>query len=119
MECENCLALIDDLVEGELAERFAEQVNLHLFACRDCAAKYTRLLEEKGIYSHYFFDIEPPSDLAVKIQSQLTARHKEISKTAAAETFNWTAKISRFIRFYPAAACLLLLFVIGFALLRF
>lgn len=121
MKCEDYLILIDDLVEGELDKHFTEQVNLHIFACRECAERHAVLREEKEMFSHFLFDVEPPIDFVAKIQSKLITENEEKPKAAVIPkgTFNWASKISNFFRLYPSAAVagLATLFVVNIALL--
>lgn len=65
----NYLKFIDDLVEGELDELTAEKVSLHIFDCPNCSAQVEILEREKEMYSHYLFEIEPPSNLLEKFQA--------------------------------------------------
>lgn len=123
MNCEKYLDLIDDLVEGELSEQTAEQVNTHVFACRECASVFEELKREKEIYAHYLFDTEPPKDLWANFQTQLGAEKEKavfVNKTPAKTNVSKT-NIFGFLRLYPAlaGAALLVAFGIGFGWLKF
>lgn len=71
MNCEAYKNLIFDLIEGELDPRNADEVNSHLIFCRHCETELDRLLEEKELYSHFLFEIEPPDDLPQKFRAKL------------------------------------------------
>jgi hypothetical protein len=117
MSCEKYLPLIDDLIEGELAEQNAEQTNLHIFNCIRCSAYYKEQKREKDIYARYLFDVEPPADLWTKFQTKITAETNSISRTTETSTAALPQKLNifRFLRLYPAIgmASVLLIFGIG------
>lgn len=119
MNCEKYLNLINDLIEGELDEQTAEQVNLHIFACGYCEAEFETLNREKEIYAHFLFDIEPPKDLTRKFQTKLESLEQE--KIVPSVSFD--RKISNFFGFLPlkplfAAAIVLLVFGFGYFLIK-
>lgn len=119
MNCEKYLNLINDLVEGELDEQTAEQVNLHIFACGYCETEFETLNREKEIYAHFLFDIEPPKDLTHKFQTKLESLEQE--KIVPSVLFD--RKISNFFGFLPlkplfAGAIVLLVFGFGYFLMK-
>lgn len=117
MNCEKYLHLLDDLVEGELDEPTREQVDLHIFACSECASHFERLKKEKQLYSRYLFEIEPPKALWVKFQNKLEADQQQtiLAAQKSFPVFEWTAKILGFLRLDPALtiAGALVLFAVG------
>jgi hypothetical protein len=123
MKCEKYIDIIDDLVEGELDEEIAGKVNLHIFACPECASRYEILEQEKRMYAHYLFDIEPANDLPVKFRTKIKSEANNTSRTAwiSVNLFGWKAGTAGFLRLHPASAVivLLILFGIGYGLLKF
>jgi hypothetical protein len=120
MNCDKYLNLIDDLVEGELDERTADEVSLHVFDCQDCASQMEMLEREKEMYSHYLFEIEPPKDILEKFQAKLAL--EETQTVSAAQTsfkpLIWISNLFASIRLNPtfAIAVSLILLVFGFGL---
>lgn len=58
MRCEECLAAIDEYVEGELGEAAASQVSAHIAACALCSHHYEDLIREQKMYAQYLLDVE-------------------------------------------------------------
>lgn len=123
MSCKQYLNLIDDSVEGELDEKAAEQVDSHVFACRECREQYETLKREKEVYAHYLFDAEPPNHLWANFQTRLESEKEKTSRFAetAANVSARKTNIFGFRRFsaLPAGAALIIVFGIGFGWLRF
>ena len=106
MNCENYAHLMDDLMQGDLDKQTANQVNSHIFACEFCESEFEILKREKEMFSHYLFDVEPPTNLSAKFQAKLAAENlqnfavvKPISNLS-----NWKSKLFGSLAFYPAAA---------------
>ena len=114
MSCENYKILIHDLVEGELDSHVANDVNLHIFACQSCQAEFEMLNNEREMYSHFLFEIEPPKDLSANFQSRLEAENSEkIVSTPSAFSFNnWFANL--FLKPILVGAIALIIFGFGY-----
>jgi 5'-deoxynucleotidase YfbR-like HD superfamily hydrolase len=121
MNCEKYLFLIDDLIENELNAPIAAQTDAHIFACENCRAEYESLKQEKEIYAHFLFDIEPPQNLLENFQTRLAAeREKTFDAVIMPKAESKKTGVFDFLRIYPAlAAMILIIFGIGFVWLKF
>lgn len=123
MNCEKYLNLIHDLVEGELDEQNAEQINLHIFNCSECKSLFEMLKHEKEIYSRYLFEIEPPTNLLAQFQTRLEIEEQK-SFSAVKSSIGFPQSISNllaFLRSNPAQTIAMtsVLFILGFGLFSF
>lgn len=123
MSCEKYLNLLDDLVEDELDQYSVGEVNLHLFACCECAARFEILKKEKAMYAHHLFEIEPPADFWKSFQAKMKPQPIGVSQTIKTSpvVFGWTKRITGFLRLYPAFSAVFLLaaFGLGFGFLKY
>lgn len=120
MNCEKYAHLIDDFVEGELDEKIADELGLHIFACQNCTSEFEILEREKEIYSRYLFEIEPPSNLLDRFQTALETSEEQ-TVLAAKSSFKsvvWFSNIFNLLRLNPAfaMAVTLILLVFGFGI---
>lgn len=121
--CEKYFALIEGFVEGELDAPAAEQINSHLFACRECLAEYEMQRREKEIYAQYLFDAAPPPDSWTNLQARLEAENgKAAGETVIPVNFPPRRNYGFAFGFSPAlaaaAAVLLFICVAGFVWLK-
>jgi hypothetical protein len=115
MNCENYKLLINELVDGELDSQTSNEVNLHVFACRNCEAEFERLNNEKQMYSHFLFEIEPPNDFSARFQASLEAENPtEIGSMAPGR---WFSIVFDSFTSKPIFAGAIALIIIGFGYL--
>lgn len=69
MKCEECLAVIDEYMEGELGDAGAARLSAHVAACATCGSRYERLLREQRMYAQYLLDVEATPALWMKLQA--------------------------------------------------
>ena len=114
MSCENYRVLIDDLLEDELDEQNAEQLNSHLPDCSSCSDYYKIAQKEKEIFGFYLSEVEPPADLWMKFQEKLNAEVPAISQTPeTVAAAGWKTKFYGFFRLYPAIGFATVIIVLG------
>ncbi len=112
MNCEKYLNLINDLVEGELDKEASDEVNLHIFSCQNCEIEFEVLTNEKEMYSHFLFEVEPPKDLSARFQAKLESVNEE--KIVLATSQNWLASFFSSLSFKPILAGAIVLLAFGF-----
>jgi hypothetical protein len=115
MNCENYAQMMDDLLEGKLDALTVEHVNSHIFACELCESEFELLKREKEMFSHYLFDIEPPTNLSAQFQAKLAAENPKNFAVVKPTSIlsNWKAKLFGSLAFYPATAFAIALIAFG------
>jgi len=115
MKCEKYLEMIDELVEGDLDEQNARQVNLHIFTCQECEYHYEILKQEREMYEQHF-EIEPSTELWTEFQTKLKvaqANNTVKPSNPFAGIFDWKSGIFERLKLTPALVCAALLFIFG------
>jgi predicted anti-sigma-YlaC factor YlaD len=72
MNCETALALLYDLVDGEIGRDDAVSLALHLAACPSCAQSLAQMKSAEGLYAAKT-PVEPPPELAGRIAAAVRA----------------------------------------------
>jgi len=67
MKCEDCLELLEEYLDGELAAPDQAQVGEHLIACSDCSASFAELTAEQELFALYDAHVEVPPFLWTRI----------------------------------------------------
>lgn len=114
MKCEVCLELLEEYLDGELAERESGEVASHLVKCPSCSNERAALISELEMFSRYDREIEVSPLLWERIAGQTAA---PVIAQAANETF--TARIVSLFRVptfgysLAAAALIVIALLIG------
>ena len=115
MSCEECLAAIDEYVEGELPEAAAARVSAHVAACAPCRGRYEGLLREQRVYTQYLLDVEATPALWAGLRSGI----EEVKAASVSGPWGrlreWFAAPFPAPRLSPAVAAALALITIGVA----
>ncbi len=113
MGCEDCLAIIEEYVDGELDSKAERRVGEHLSVCASCESAANALAREQVFFSSYQRDIEITPDLWSGIQAR-------IGKERAVEKPGFLTRVREGIasligtpRLSPAFAALLVAVAIG------
>jgi hypothetical protein len=61
MKCESCLELLEEYLDGELADRESREIAMHLATCSACASATTSLSSELELFSRYDRELEVPA----------------------------------------------------------
>lgn len=114
MNCEECLPLIEEYVDGELRESLSERLAGHLATCSACASEVEELRREQALYAGYQREVEvTPAHwnmLRARIEQEKEAQAKE-SRPRHLEWFGGFLGLDK--RFRPALILALLLIFVG------
>jgi len=75
MKCEDCLELLEEYLDGELAQPDQAQVGEHLIACSDCSASFAGLTAEQELFALYDAHVEVPPFLWTRIAAHTVAEN--------------------------------------------
>jgi hypothetical protein len=73
MKCEVCLELLEEYLDGELAQPDREQVGEHLIACTECSASFAELTAEQELFARYDREVEVPPFLWTRVAAHTVA----------------------------------------------
>ena len=119
MKCEVCLRLLEEYVDGELAEPEAASLGSHLIICADCADAFEALTAEQELYSRYDRELAIVPAMWSEIASRTVAAGRTIDSNSRFRFREWFAQPKLKWQWGPvrafagALAVLLLAFVIG------
>lgn len=119
MKCDDCFNLLEEYIDGEVAERDAAQVSAHLITCAACAHEFEALTAEREVYARY------DRELAVSpaMWSAIAARTTESRPVDSGSRFSlggWLAGLLATPRYAFAGAAAVVIFavLIGVVFLR-
>ncbi len=122
MKCEECSALIEEYLDGELAEREALRLTTHLARCTECAEEADALRREQEMYTRYQREVEVTpamwQQLRARIEEEKEARPAKIFtgwRVWLAETFGTQARLRPA---FTMALVILALGIVAFAVFR-
>ena len=72
MKCEDCLTVIEEYFDGELEERAATNVGVHLATCLSCSRQFEALRDEQNLYALYRRDLEVTPELWAGIRKKIS-----------------------------------------------
>jgi hypothetical protein len=115
MKCDDCFNLLEEYVDGEIAEREAEQISFHLTACTRCAAELEALTAESEIYARYDREIEvsPAMWQAIAARSGIETRAVEGSRPTWGEKLAALFTLPRLGFAVPAMAGVVIAVIAG------
>ncbi|HET9529084.1 MAG TPA: zf-HC2 domain-containing protein [Blastocatellia bacterium] len=81
MKCDDCVAVLEEYIDGELDEKKASPVRTHLSACSACASVYQSLSEEQLVYARYERDLDVGPAMWAAIEARI--KHEPVQAVAA------------------------------------
>jgi hypothetical protein len=120
MKCDDCLNLLEEYIDGEAAERDAEQVNAHLITCASCSTQLEALTGEQEVYARYDRDLEISPSMWNAIAARTVAENGTLDSRERFSFGEWFAGLFGAPRygFAGAVAVVILAIVIGVMYLR-
>ena len=73
MKCESYLELLEEYLDGELAERDAGEIAAHLTTCRSCATETAALTAEQELFSRYDRELAIPASVWKQIAERTSS----------------------------------------------
>lgn len=116
MKCEECTTagLLEEFLDGELAESRATDVRAHLAACHACALRYDALLDEQTMYASYERDVKVTPGMWSAVATRIAADEKPPEGSSLPQRVRaWLATALVVPRFSPALTAALMLIAIG------
>ncbi|PYS28743.1 MAG: hypothetical protein DMF75_18325 [Acidobacteria bacterium] len=99
MQCNDCLNLLEQYVDGEAPERDAEQVSAHLITCADCAREFETLTGEQEIYARYDRELEIPQSMWGIVAARTAVEHSASEARSPSGSRQWFAGLFTLPRF--------------------
>jgi len=120
MKCEGCLELLEEYLDGELAEREASEIAAHLITCAECSSIRATLTVEQEMFSRYDRELEVPALLWEQVAGQtVSPLSKPVSQNGfSALVASWFRVPSFGFSLATAAALIVIALVIGMAYMR-
>lgn len=123
MKCEVCLQLLEEYIDGELAEPEAARLAAHLIICAGCADAFEALTAEQKLYSRYDRELAIAPAMWNEIAARTVTAIKSDSRVRFSEwlalpRLKWQGRPASVRAFAGAMAVLLLALVIGIVYLR-
>ena len=122
MKCDDCLNLLAEYIDGEVAEHDAERIGAHLITCPGCSNELEAMSAELEIYARYDREINIPPAMWNAIQARTAAESRPVG---AGAKFNPRTRLAglfatpRFgFAFSGAMAVVIIAVVIGVMYLR-
>jgi hypothetical protein len=119
MKCDDCFNLLEEYIDGEAAERDAEQISAHLITCAACAQEFEALTAEREIYARYDRELVVSPAMWNAIAAR-TTESRPIDSGARFSLSGWLAGLFAMPRYAFAGAAAVVIFavLIGVVLLR-
>lgn len=113
MKCEECLKVIEEYFDAELAEPEASSVAAHLARCEACASQLVMLGEERNLYALYRRDVEVRPALWSAVSARIREAETERASPAATRWRERFAALFGTPRLSPALTFALVILAVG------
>jgi hypothetical protein len=110
MKCEACLAMMDELIEGEVDGSLARDATAHMGMCPSCSQIYANLRYEQELFRKYLLEVDPAPALWANLRLELEKERVIRGSQAQFRLQRWLAIVT------PQMATALVLIAIGLAI---
>lgn len=121
MKCDDCLNILSEYIDGEVAGANAERISAHLITCAGCSQEFELLTAEQDLFARYDRELNVSPAMWSAIEAR-TVAETPIDSSPKLNTRSWFAGIfaaPRFgFAFSGAMAVLIVAVVIGVMYLR-
>src|SRR5215471_4668918 len=120
MKCDDSLILLEEYLDGELAERDAKELNAHLTTCTHCTTELEALTAENEVYTRYDRELEISPVMWNAIAARTFADPLVAERRVEPARRNWFAGLFAWPRLAfvaPAMVALVFAVVMGVMLL--
>src|SRR5687768_7526193 len=76
MKCEECQVLVEEYFDGELDQRTARAVSVHMESCSSCHTALDQLSSEHRVYQSYDRDLDVSPAMWFNVQHRLAQKHQ-------------------------------------------
>lgn len=122
MKCDDCVNLLAEYIDGEVARPEAERISAHLITCAGCTKEFELLTAEQELFARYDRELSVSPAMWSAIQARTAAERPPVDSSSKFNARAWVAGIfatPRFgFAFSGAMAVLIAAVVIGVMYLR-
>lgn len=122
MKCDDCVNLLAEYIDGEVARPDAERISAHLITCAGCTKEFELLTAEQDLFARYDRELSVSPAMWSAIQARTAAERPPADSSSKFNARAWLAGIfatPRFgFAFSGAMAVLIAAVVIGVMYLR-
>jgi len=116
MKCESCQEALEEYLDGELGDREAREIAVHLAACSSCAAEYASFAADQELFSRYDRDLAIPSSLWEQIAERTaTPALRPVSENGFGARLVALFRVPSFAFSFAAAALLVVVALVIYA----
>ena len=91
MKCDDCLNLLAEYIDGEVAEHDAERIGAHLITCPGCSNELEALSAALEIYARYDRELNVSPAMWNAIQARTFSESRPVDSSSKFNPRTWLA----------------------------
>ncbi|MDX6559288.1 MAG: hypothetical protein QOF72_2337 [Blastocatellia bacterium] len=91
MKCDDCLNLLSEYIDREVAEADAARIGAHLITCARCTNEFESLAAEQELFARYDRELNIPPAMWNAIEARTAAESRAIDPSSRATLREWLA----------------------------